>query len=25
VFSANTIADIARRETEGSGAAMYHI
>jgi Rrf2 family transcriptional regulator, cysteine metabolism repressor len=25
VFSSNTIADIARRETEGSGAAMYHI
>jgi Rrf2 family transcriptional regulator, cysteine metabolism repressor len=25
VFSSNTIADIARRETEGSGATMYHI
>ena len=25
VFSSNTIADIARRETEAAGGAMYHI
>ncbi len=25
VFSATTIADIAAREAEGSGASMYHI
>jgi Rrf2 family protein len=25
VFSSTTIADIARREAEGSGAGMYHI